>query len=318
MPVKKNAEITAVDASNFKIETIDTTLTADDISEELDGLGNIPLDRAKFPGSGGTQFEIVDDDDDDNSTMTDSIEGIIAYHHAMNSRWEKGYDGSQEPPTCSSIDGKVGLNVKTGEVITCEGCPYNQYGTAEGNSKACKNIHRLFIIRDGNPVPLIVALPPTSLKSFRNYVSKKLLLKGRKTNQVLTRITLKGEKNQNNMKYSKAVFEKIGDLNDKQKEDALKIGDFVKGIIAAEAPITADDYNVTNTNGSEVVSHEEPAEAPQLPSAINEEKQPAPSDYPEAPIPNDAPPVKTANSTPPANSGFDFIDVEPSDGNPFA
>ena len=58
MPAKKNAELAAIDVSKFQIETIDTTVTADDISDELDGLGTIPLDRAKFPGSGGTQFEI--------------------------------------------------------------------------------------------------------------------------------------------------------------------------------------------------------------------------------------------------------------------
>ena len=58
MPAKKNTELAAIDPAKFQIETIETALTADDISEELDGLGTIPLDRAKFPGSGGTMFDI--------------------------------------------------------------------------------------------------------------------------------------------------------------------------------------------------------------------------------------------------------------------
>lgn len=299
MPAKKNAELAAIDVSKFQIKTIDTTVTADDISDELDGLGTIPLDRAKFPGSGGTQFEISDEDDEDETINADSITGVIVHHHPMNSRWEKAYEGSQEPPVCSSLDGKTAINVATGEVLTCANCPYNQYGSAAGNanSKACKNIHRLFIVRDSNPVPLIVALPPTSLKSFRNYISKKLLMKGKKCNQVVTRITLKAEKSQSGMKYAKGVFEKVGDLNEGQKADAVNIGEFVKSIVAAETPISSSDYSMSAPT-EESATYE--PQAPQIPERV------APPVTENAPLPDIAPPV---------NDDFDFIDV---DDNPFA
>ena len=328
MPAKKNTELAAIDPAKFQIETIETALTADDISEELDGLGTIPLDRAKFPGSGGTTFDITDDENEDEPMPVDSIEGIIVFHHAMNSRWESGFDGTNEPPVCSAINGKVGLNVQTGEVLSCATCPYNEFGSAsDGNSKACKNIHRLYISRNGNPVPLVVALPPTSLKSFKNYIAKKLLLKGRKCNQVITRITLKSAKSASNMKYSKAVFEKLGDLNEEQLKASEAIGEFVKGIVAAETPITTDDYN-TSASSVEVAA-DQTAEPPQLPPVSNEMKTypPAPQEpvqyskpevYSAPPIPQEAPPARsTQRIAPPISDGFDFIDVEPSDDNPF-
>ena len=316
MPAKRNSELATVDVAKFQIETIETTISAEDITEELDGLGNIPLDRAKFPGSGGTQFEITDDENEDESMPADSIEGVIVHHHAMNSRWTNGFDGTNEPPVCSAIDGKTGLNVQTGELIQCAECPYNEFGSADNNSKACKNIHRLYISRDGNPVPLIVALPPTSLKSFRNYVSKKLLLKGKKCNQVVTRITLKAAKSSGNMKYSKAVFEKLGDLNEAQKDAAEKIGLFVKGIVEAEAPVAAD-YNTEPATTIETTA-ETVAAAPQLPPASKtvKESEPTAVEYNAPPVPQEAPPQRS--TAPEPFDGFDFIDVEPSDGNPFA
>ena len=36
MPAKKNAELATIDVSKFQIETIDTTVTAEDISDELE------------------------------------------------------------------------------------------------------------------------------------------------------------------------------------------------------------------------------------------------------------------------------------------
>lgn len=318
MPAKKNSELVAFDVSKFQIETIETTISAEDITEELDGLGNIPLDRAKFPGSGGTYFELTDDENEDESMPVDHIEGVIVHHHAMNSRWANGFDGTNEPPVCSAIDGKLGLNVETGELIQCADCPYNEFGSADNNSKVCRNIHRLYISCNSNPVPLILALPPTSLKSFRSYVSKKLLLKGKKCNQVVTRITLKTAKSSGNMKYSKAVFEKLGDLNDAQKEAAEKIGLFVKGIVAAEAPVAAD-YNTEPPTTIETTAENVKAEAPQLPPASNtvKESESAPAEYSAPPVPQEAPSqVKEASSP---YDGFDFIDVEPNDdGNPFA
>ena len=297
MPAKKNTELAAIDAAKFQIEAIDTTVTAEDISEELDGLGTVPLDRAKFPGSGGTQFEISDEDDEDETVNADSITGVIVHHHSMNSRWERAYEGSQEPPVCSSQNGKTGLNIQTGEVIACADCPFNQFGSATGNTKACKNIHRLFIARDGNPVPLIVSLPPTSLRSFKNYVSKKLLMKGKKCNQVITKISLKKEKSQSGMNYAKAVFERAGDLSDKQIADAVNIGNFIKNIVTAEAPICASDYNMAPPAESEYAEPSNaPAPMPALPQPVHEEP----------PAPTEAPPV---------NDEFDFIDVEE---NPFA
>lgn len=297
-------------AKDFQITAVATPLNSEIISEELDGLGSIPFDRAKIPTGGNTNFEIPDEDDDDNLISTPEIVGVIVYHHPANGRWEKGYDGSSEPPVCSSSNGKTGLNISTGEVLNCANCPFNQYGSGEqNNSKACKNVHRVFVLRSGNPVPLLLTLPPTSLGSMRNYIAKKLLLQGMKSNQVITKITLKKEKSKSNMPYSKVVFEKVGMLNDEQLKSVESMHSAIKSLEEAEAVITSDDYNTQPVEQSVSIDVEVEDDVPEKVEATVAE--PIAEPITKAPAKN--------NNAPAVN--FDFLDpTTPTtdDGNPFA
>ena len=47
----------------------------------------------------------------------------------------------------SSHDGKQGVERETGEIKDCALCPYNQFGS-DDKGKACKNVHRVFILRE--------------------------------------------------------------------------------------------------------------------------------------------------------------------------
>jgi len=184
----------------------------DIIAEEMDGLGTIPFDIIKIPAGGGLSFELPGESEDTPTAATELV-GIIVDHHPVNALWMNEYDGSNNQPDCSSFDGKTGID-GNGEVKQCANCPYNQFGSARngGKGKACKNMHRIYILMNGQVIPMLLILPPSSIASWRNYIGKKIVVKGKRPWMVLTKVTLKKEKNENGIAYSQAVFTKVADL----------------------------------------------------------------------------------------------------------
>ena len=183
----------------FELVTLTGEL-AEAIAEEMDGLGSIPFERAKIPSGGGLAFELPGETEDE-PVMSTELTGVILHHHPVNAYWAEQYSGGNEQPDCSSYDGKQGVERETGEIHDCSKCPHNQFGSA-GAGKACKNIHRCYILQESNPVPIILALPPTSLKYIRDYIGKRILLKGLRCYEAVTKITLKKEKSADGITYS--------------------------------------------------------------------------------------------------------------------
>ncbi len=233
----------AVVNSNFNLITLEGEL-AEAIAEEMDGLGTIPYDRVKIPSGGGVAFELPGDDDED-SDVTKELVGVILHHHPVNAYWREKFAGGNEQPDCSSYDGKIGIVRDTGECRDCSSCQYNQFGS-DGDGKACKNIHRIYLLREGNPVPLILSLPPTSLKYMRDYISKKILLKGMRCYQAVTKITLKKEKSSGGIDYSRAAFAFGGKLTPEQIQAAEAMANSIKQS-NSNVDVNNDDYETAPT-----------------------------------------------------------------------
>lgn len=190
-----------------------TSETAETIREELDGLEGFRFDEVKIPSGGSLAFE-VPGEDPENPEMATSIEGIIAYHHSANARWEGDYTGDAESnaPICISPDGVHGFS-ELGGCELCKECPYNEFGSApDGTGKACKNMKRVYILRSGETLPLVLVLPPTSIRPFRDYLGR-LVKRGKKPSGVITKVTLKKEKSSAGIIFSRACFEKVAELN---------------------------------------------------------------------------------------------------------
>ena len=217
-----------VKAEHFSIVPMSEDI-AQMLTEELDGMGQVPFDAVKIPSGGGLSFELSGDDPD-NPETAQTLTGVIVHHHPVNVYWEHDFDGAGGLPDCSSPDGKRGLNAKTGEVLDCASCPYNQFGSGKGNSKACKNTHRVYLLRENEPLPILLTLPPTSLRAFKGYLAKRLIMKGKRSTDVLTSIKLKREKNADGIAYSACVFTKAGDLTPDQIAAVKPVAAWVKGI----------------------------------------------------------------------------------------
>ena len=63
----------------------------------------------------------------------------------------------------------------------------------------------MYVLREGEIFPLLLSLPTGSLKEFTRYI-KRLLSKGRKSNAVVTRFSLRKATNSGGVVYSQAQF----------------------------------------------------------------------------------------------------------------
>lgn len=203
----------AITGGTYTLATMtEDTLTM--LHEELEGMGQVSFDTVKTPSGGGIMFE-VPSDDPENPDAAKELVGVIVAHHPMNAFWFDKYSGGNSQPDCSSADGKTGLITQTGELINCATCPRNQFAD-DGSGKACKNMHRLYILRDGEILPVIFNVPPTGLRDLKDYLAKRVVMKGKRAAQVITKITLKKASNASGIAYSKPVFSKVGDLTPAQ------------------------------------------------------------------------------------------------------
>ena len=158
--------------------------------------------------------------------LVEWTEGTDLKVAAQNAYFEDEYNGQAQPPACSSMDGKLGIGCPGG---ACANCPLNKYGSADdGKGKKCKNLRRIYILRSGEILPLLVTLPPTSIRNFSDYISKRIVTKGMKACDVVTKMTLTVEKSSSGIKYSKVQFAIARTLSPEEKNVMRAFSDNIK------------------------------------------------------------------------------------------
>src|SRR5690606_3893940 len=180
-------------AEGFKPAVLDQSA----FLEELEGLG-VTCDGVKIPSGGALALEVPRDGDEGETVK--EIVGVIVDHHRVNAYWPAAFSGQGQAPACSGLDGKLGVATPgsglpwAGRENACANCAFNQFGSADdGAGKACKNMVRLYVLREGEAFPLMLTLPPTSIRNWANYLAKRVLGRGLRPHQVVTRIGLKRE-----------------------------------------------------------------------------------------------------------------------------
>ena len=149
------------------------------------------FDFAKLtvPPGGGDHWSIPTAD---GSKMEREVEGVILMRKSGKAYWKVSLDDSTEntPPDCTSEDGLIGIGEPGG---SCPSCPLNQYETAQkGKGKACKDKCDIFILTKNGILPMVIQVPPTSLKNFKQY-GMLLLDAGKDISKVLTKFSLNVE-----------------------------------------------------------------------------------------------------------------------------
>lgn len=196
------------------------------LEEDCQGL-DFTLDRIKIPSGGSTNFELPGEDDNDTISSKEVV-GVMLYNHPAYGYYKEKYTGGNNPPDCGSFDGITGNGNPGG---ACASCPYNQFGSGDGQAKACKNRRYVYILQEGEVLPLILSLPTGSLKEFTNYM-KRQISKGRKPSQIVTKITLRKTTNSSGIAFSQAVFSFVRVLEPNEKEAMAYMTDQMKAYAA--------------------------------------------------------------------------------------
>ena len=217
-----------------------------DFLEELSGLDN-EFERIKIPAGGGIMFEFPSSNPDE-SDMIKEFSAVILYHHPMYVFYSSKFNGSNNPPDCLSVDGITGVGVPGGK---CMNCPKNKFGSGENGSKACKNKHQMYLLREDEIFPVILSLPTSSNREFSRYI-KRLLSKGKKSDSVVTKFSLKKAVNKTGISYSQVQFSVARELDTKEIELIKNYSEQVKSYAQSK-----DNFQKVDITTGEIIDSEE-------------------------------------------------------------
>lgn len=223
---------------------------AEALTSELGGM-DISFDRVSIPAAGGQAFEVPGEMPGETDMVKD-FSGVILFHHPMFTYYRERFTGGNNAPDCGSYDGITGVGNPGG---VCATCPLNQFGSGENGGKACKNKRRIYVLREGELIPILLVLPTGSMKEFAVYI-KRLLAKGKKSNSVVTKFSLKKVTNASGIAYSQAQFAVDRVLTAEEMPFVQAMSDQVKSFATRVAyddapgevvdPVTGEVYDPEN------------------------------------------------------------------------
>lgn len=232
---KKSKDTQLAEQGSFAaMEAMETLKEA--MADDCAGL-EFSFDRIKIPSGGATQFELPSDDAE-NVQTTPEIKGVILFHHPAYAYYQEAYTGGNNPPDCGSFDGVTGIGTPGGACATCR---FNQFGSGNGQAKACKNRRMLYLLREGDIFPTEISVPTGSLKAFTNYV-KSQLSQGKRLNSIVTKIRLKKATNSKGITYSQTLFSFDRLLTAQEKEVIGKMTEQIKDYVANLTPAALVPY----------------------------------------------------------------------------
>lgn len=232
------------------------------IQENLGGqeVTEFDLPRIKVPSGGGTTWEIPSLMGIESERV---LQGIVVHFKLTRAYWTPEQD-SGTPPTCRSNDGITGVGEPGGP---CGTCPLAVFGTALDDSgkpapgQACNAKEIWFMLRPGSYLPVVVALPATSLRGAKQYRVGQLGSAGVRLPSVVTAITLETMRNGKGDQYSIAKPNVAGMLEPDEAAAAVKYARKLRPIFDAAAAAMAAENGEIVTD-ADPVDDEPDAETP--------------------------------------------------------
>jgi hypothetical protein len=195
------------------------------------GLSTSMMPKVVVPAGGSTAWQVPTVQGEKNM---DALVGVIVFSQPAKAYYSIAYEdagASKTPPNCSSMDGLVGVGTPGGQ---CFKCPMNQYGSAlKGKGKACADLRLLFVLGQDSILPMMVKLPPTSVKHVDTYLARLAGTLDAYTD-VVTAITLRKDKNEAGVSYSEAQFTMVRRLTDQEKTVVEYFHNLVKSLVVAQ------------------------------------------------------------------------------------
>lgn len=180
------------------------------------------LERIRIPTGGNLNWALPSLDGEINAK---EFEGIILHQQLNRAYWKSGIANGQTPPNCQSLDGKTGQGDPGGD---CDECPLSKFGSAKGksNRQACRQAKQVFLLRPESYLPVVLVLPPSSLKPFKHFMLK-LSSNNVSSSQMIVRFGLEKATNRSQIAYSLASFAVKDQLSE---EDAAMIKSYADAL----------------------------------------------------------------------------------------
>lgn len=199
------------------------------------------LERVTIPTGGGTSWKVQTLVGEEIAPI---LAGIIVLYQDCRAFWKAEFSG-ETPPDCSSEDGRMGVGEPGGP---CAKCPYAEFGSDPkgGKGQACKQVRRVFLLRPKTYLPVMVTLPPTSIKNCKQFFTR-VTNAGLPYWGVVTEIGLEKTKNGSGIAYSKATFRcgmQDGQLATLTAEETAKVREYataLKEVLKARG-FTAEEF----------------------------------------------------------------------------
>jgi hypothetical protein len=234
MTMSKNKVDSSADAvtalapiGNFAVLRQDATSIAEALAENLGGeqVGPSDLDRIRIPAGGGTSWTVPTINGEEDAK---EFTGVIVGIKTVRSFWQEEFSGEGNPPDCYSDDGVVGHGDPG---VACASCPLNVFGSAKGAGKACKERRLLFVLRENDFLPVVVALPPASIQPFKKFLMR-LSSQGLPYSSVVTSFTLEKDKNSGGIVFSKAKLGVAGVLSSEEAATVRAYAETIRPLLA--------------------------------------------------------------------------------------
>lgn len=224
--------LAVIDPKGYAVMDDDTGNIGEVMAENLAGeeIDEFDLLQVKVPSGGATVWSVPNTSGSEDNA--DTIDGIILHVGKRRQFWADK-DPSGNPPDCSSRDMITGVGNPGGP---CEKCPKNEFGSAaNGHGKACKETRALFLVRQGDHLPIVISVSPASLSHFKKYIlGLKVPYSG-----VVTRLSLGKTKNADGIQYSEIKFQSIGLLPQEAIDKLKKYGAALKAVVSSGPALTA-------------------------------------------------------------------------------
>ena len=254
---------------------------------------------------------------DEETTITDNETGdpvgslrlvlIKASPNVSKNFYKGGYEeGSNEAPTCWSIDGITPDPAADKQAASCAVCPKNVFGSritdAGKKVKACSDSRRLAVIPEGdfqNEVyggPMLLRVPASSLSNLSQY-GKKMTNRGFPYNTIVTRVSF-----DHSVSFPKLEFNAVRPLTDEEADQIIQLLNNHEFADKIES-VLAKDLEVVTTKQWEEVD-----DAPLFEEPPKTESKPKPAAKPAAKPKAEAKPVKEEIAE--ADDSDDELDAE--------
>lgn len=191
------------------------------------------LERIVTPAGGGAFWEMQDGEGGKKAVK--EIVGVLVAQRDSRTFWFNSIEdgGGGTPPDCFSDDGIRGTGAVEQAMVEgqglvpinsgrrlCDQCDFSKFGSDEaGRGQACKQSKLLFFLVKDRLLPLLIAVPPTSLAAWRKFVLGQISL-GKRPSQLEIGLSLEEDKNQKGIKFSRVKPRIIRTLG-QEEADAL-------------------------------------------------------------------------------------------------